>query len=69
MDYTRNPIHELDDKKTKEIERSQLVKAQERAKRLGVWMKTAKELNAELAKRMAEVKEKIECRNRLRLRQ
>lgn len=50
MDYSRNLIAELDENKLKEIEQNKLIRGQERMKRLGVWMVSAKELNKQMMK-------------------
>lgn len=50
MDFGRNLIAELDENKSKEIEQNELIRGQERMKRLGVWMVSAKELNKQMMK-------------------
>ncbi len=65
MDYGRNIVHEITKNKTKEVAASELAKGIVRAKRLGVWMRTAKEMNAKAAIRAAEIKEKRQCRKQL----
>lgn len=54
MDFTRNLVNELDKAQSEEVEQDQLIRGQERMRRLGVWDVSAKELNEELMKAIEE---------------